>query len=248
MTTKTIKIFIASSAELKEDRDELRLFLSVENDRLHEQGVYLQLVQWEYFSDAISPTRLQDEYNKALQDCDIVLSLFFTKAGKYTQEEFDVAYQYFKTHGKPTIFTYFKEGDINTANINEQVLSLLNFKQKLIDLGHFPTHYKNIDDLKNQFKSQLERIIGISMIEKMPEAQNSTTITGNNNITIQGVTGGNISINTGNSNPTTEKNVIKDSTITVGGNMHVGDVTTTNHNQNADKIYNIEHIDNANFS
>ena len=41
------------------------------------------------------------------------------------------------------------------------------------------------------------------------------------------------------------KNVVTGSTITAGGNVHIGDKTIT---QTADKIYNIEKIDNANFS
>ena len=41
------------------------------------------------------------------------------------------------------------------------------------------------------------------------------------------------------------KNVVTGSTITAGGNVHIGDKTIT---QTAEKIYNIEKIDNANFS
>lgn len=40
------------------------------------------------------------------------------------------------------------------------------------------------------------------------------------------------------------KNVVT-GTITAGGDVHIGDKTV---NQNADKIYNIDKIDNANFS
>lgn len=156
---RTIKIFLASSAELKADRDELRLFIAVENDRLHSKGFYLQLVQWEYFLDAVSDTRLQDEYNKAIEDSDILLSLFYTRAGKYTQEEFETALQLFRANGKPRIYTYFKDAPINTSDINEQILSLLNFKKRLSELGHFPTNYKNIDDLKVQFKRQLDILL-----------------------------------------------------------------------------------------
>ena len=42
------------------------------------------------------------------------------------------------------------------------------------------------------------------------------------------------------------KNVVVGSTITAGGNVHIGD-KTTQVIQNAEKIYNINHIDNANF-
>ena len=37
---KSFKIFLASSSELKEDRDAFRIFLSVENDRLHRKDIY----------------------------------------------------------------------------------------------------------------------------------------------------------------------------------------------------------------
>ncbi len=116
-------------------------------------------MQWEYFLDAVSDTRMQDEYNKVLGECDIVLSLFHTRAGKYTQEEFETALNKFKTTGSPRIFTYFKDAPVNMSGIDEKVLSLLDFKKRLKELEHFPTMYKNIDDLKVQFKRQIEFIL-----------------------------------------------------------------------------------------
>ena len=56
----------------------------------------------------MSETRLQDEYNREIVTCDILVCLFFTKTGKFTEEEFDTAYRRFKETGKPQIFTYFK--------------------------------------------------------------------------------------------------------------------------------------------
>ena len=41
------------------------------------------------------------------------------------------------------------------------------------------------------------------------------------------------------------KNMVVSSTITAGGNVHIGDKTIS---QTADKIYNIDNIDTANFS
>ena len=159
MSLKTIKIFIASSSELKADREEFRNFISVENERLIEQGTYLQIVQWEYFLDAISDTRLQSEYNKAIRESDIVLCLFFTKVGKYTAEEFDTAYQVFKETGKPLIWTYFKDAPINAGAITEEFSTLIAFKKKIGELGHFHTVYNNIDNLKYQFRNQLDKIL-----------------------------------------------------------------------------------------
>lgn len=163
---KTIKIFIASSSELKEDRDQFRLFISKENDRLHSQNIYLKLIQWENFLDSISDTRLQDEYNNAIRECDIVLCLFFTKVGMYTAEEFDTAYKVFKDTGKPKIWTYFKDGQISTGAITDEINTLLDFKSKIGEMGHFYTSYSNIDNLINQFRSQLDKYLPSILIEK----------------------------------------------------------------------------------
>ncbi|MEM9274448.1 MAG: COR domain-containing protein, partial [Cyanobacteria bacterium P01_F01_bin.143] len=156
---KTIKIFLASSSELKEDREQFEIFINRENKEYIKDGVFLELVMWEDFIDAMSPTRLQDEYNKGVTDCDVFLSLFHTKVGDYTKEEFFKALETFKTNSKPLIYTYFKDEAINMSKITSNVLSLLNFKQKLDDLGHFYTIYADINDLKYQFDDQLRKVI-----------------------------------------------------------------------------------------
>jgi hypothetical protein len=166
----SVKIFLASSFELKEDRKELRIFFSVENDRLYEQGLYLKLVQWEYFLDSMSATRMQAEYNKAVAMCDILVALFQTKAGTYTVEEFNTAWKRFKSTKSPIIYTYFKHTDPaqDTGNTVEE--SLIAFKKELEGTGHFPTHYENIQDLKLQLKLQLERILP----ELVPDTKKAT--------------------------------------------------------------------------
>ena len=166
MTINTRKIFLASSSELKEDRKEFEIFISRRNKAWVSQGVYLELVQWEDFMDALSQTRLQDEYNKAIKDCDLFVMLFFTKVGQYTAEEFETAFGQFKATNKPFIFTYFKDGDISTGNANKKdLMSLWAFQEKLDDLGHFYTRYKNIDELKLHFSQQLDKLAANGFIE-----------------------------------------------------------------------------------
>ena len=155
---KTFKIFLASSAELREDRDAFELYFLQQNHKLHKEGVYLEIVRWENFLDAMSSTRLQDEYNKEVKACDIFVSLFFTKTGKFTEEEFDTARQQFLATRKPQIYTFFKNAPLNTGEISEEFISLLEFKKKLTKLGHFHTGYDNIEHLKRQFKDQLEKL------------------------------------------------------------------------------------------
>ena len=79
---------------------------------------------------------------KAIRNSDIFVSLFFTKVGKYTEEEFDVAHSQFKASGKPRIYTYFKNAAINMGNVREEdFTSLVAFKKKLAALGDYPTSY-----------------------------------------------------------------------------------------------------------
>lgn len=157
---KTIRIFLASSSELVNDRKEIREFISVENDRLNDEGIYLKIIQWEYFIDSISEAGKQDDYNKEVIACDIFLSLFFTKVGKFSNEEFEKAYGQFIKINKPKVYTYFKHTDIDISKLNrEDFNSKVDFEEKLKSMGHFPSVYNTMSDLKYQFKLQLEKII-----------------------------------------------------------------------------------------
>jgi Leucine-rich repeat (LRR) protein len=157
---RTIRIFLASSAELEKDRDEFDSYFRRQNDLLINKGIYLEIVRWEYFIGAMSKTRLQDEYNKTIRECDIIVCLFFTKAGRFTEEEFDVAFSKFKDTGSPRIFTFFKKAsvDIDTLSV-KNLQSLEAFQKKLNDLGHFYTRYEDSQDLKLQFRDQLDSLI-----------------------------------------------------------------------------------------
>lgn len=159
-SAREIRIFLASSSELREDRDAFDLYFRQQNDQLRKQGIYLEVVRWENFLDAMSETRLQDEYNKAIRECDVFVSLFFTKTGKFTDEEFDVAHGQFKTTRRPLIYTFFKNADIKTGSARKEDLnSLWAFQEKLGNLGHFYTGYDNIEHLKRQFRDQIEKIL-----------------------------------------------------------------------------------------
>ncbi len=153
----TIKIFLASSEEMRDDRDAFDLYFRQQNDRLRKKGIYLEIIRWENFLDAMSKTRLQDEYNQQARVCDIFVSLFMTKTGRYTEEEFDVAYRAFQQNGKPHIYTYFKDAPTSIGKIDKVAMqSLWKFQDKLKELEHFLTPYKDIEELKLHFRAQLD--------------------------------------------------------------------------------------------
>jgi hypothetical protein len=194
MATKK-KLFLASSSELKEDRQQFEIYIGRKNKELINKGIFIDLIIWEDFLDAVAKTRLQDEYNQAIRDCDIFVMLFFTKVGKYTEEEFETAFGQFKATSKPFIFTYFKDPAISTADLNDDLLSLLEFKKKLGGLGHFFTVYKNIEELQLKFNQQLDKLVANGFIElkmdKVEPASPAINISHSKNV----VAGG--TINTG---------------------------------------------------
>jgi O-acetyl-ADP-ribose deacetylase (regulator of RNase III) len=154
------KIFLASSSELKDDRREFEIFISRRNDNWVGKGVFLRVVAWEDFFDAMSRTRLQDEYNREIRNCDLFVMLFWTKVGPYTNEEFEAAFGQFKETERPFVFTYFKTAPITLDEDGRRndLDSLFKFQDKLRSLGHYQTKYKNVDDLKLQLTQQLDRL------------------------------------------------------------------------------------------
>ncbi|MBO3703697.1 MAG: NACHT domain-containing protein, partial [Candidatus Accumulibacter sp.] len=159
------KIFLASSSELLEERKEFEILVNRKNKLWQPQGAFVELIVWEDFLDALSRTRLQDEYNKAIRDCDIFVMLFSTKVGRYTAEEFETAFEQFKATGKPHIFTYFKTALIDLGSVSQDdLMSLWAFQKKLDDLGHFRTPYRNIGELKFEFNQQLDKLVASGFI------------------------------------------------------------------------------------
>ena len=155
----TKKIFLASSTELRDDRNEFEIFIYRKTKDWVAKGAFIELIIWEDFLDAMSQTRLQDEYNKAIRECDIFVMLFWTKVGQYTEEEFETAFGQFKATNKPLIFTYFKNAEVRVASLNQKDLtSVWAFQEKLKSLGHFYTVYKNVEELKLNFYQQLDKL------------------------------------------------------------------------------------------
>lgn len=108
---KKIKIFIASSAELNEDKQMFDLYFSDKNKLYRDRNIDFDQRTWMDFSSSLNEGRLQDRYNDYIRECDIVIFLFHTRMGRYTKEELEVAHEiYLKTKAaKPKIFVYFKE-------------------------------------------------------------------------------------------------------------------------------------------
>jgi hypothetical protein len=198
-----VTLFLASSSELKEDREQFEIFIYRKCKAWYDRGLFLHLEIWEDFLDMMSPGGLQSEYNQAIQGCDMFVLLAHNKVGKYTAEEFGKAFGQFSATQKPFIFTYFKPP---TSTNRDDLKSLWAFEDRLQELKHYKTEYANTDALLRHFGDQLDKLAAKGFMEVAPvesapappPASGPTataTVTRDGNKTYQNVAGSTISDN-----------------------------------------------------
>lgn len=89
---RVVNIFIASSAELRKERDELTdLCLDLNPESFYAKGIRLHAERWEYADSSMRTVRKEDEYLMRLRTCEISITMFWHTLGQYTIEELDVA-------------------------------------------------------------------------------------------------------------------------------------------------------------
>jgi len=191
---KKVTLFLASSSELKDDREQFEIFIYRKCKAWFDRGIFLHLDIWEDFLDVMSAGGLQSEYNKTLKTCDIFVLLAFNKVGKYTAEEFSHAFGQFETTQKPFIFTYFKTPP--TTQNRDDLKSLWAFEDTLKELNHYKTEYHTIEGLREHFGNQLDKLAATTFRELQPDPSNpqqaersghSTTLSGQGNKVYQDI-------------------------------------------------------------
>lgn len=152
---KTIKIFLASSDELTDDRNAFGNLVRRLDKIYEKRGIRIELFEWEDYDAAYNDRRKQDEYNDQIKSSDMFLALFHTKVGKFTIEEFNVATEEFKKHASPKVYTYckdLKEGEQESPELTE-------FKKRLFnEMGHYWSRYNNRDSMQLHFVMQLQLV------------------------------------------------------------------------------------------
>lgn len=160
---KKVRIFIASSAELDQDKQMFDLYFSEKNKLYRERNIDFDQKTWKDFDSSMAGSRLQDRYNEYIRQCDIVIFLFHTRLGRYTKEELEIASGIFKEnkYRKPKIYVYFKEDGADP--------SLSDFKEYCEErLGHFCDIYSDYNDLRIKFDKQLQILENEGYIKSDP--------------------------------------------------------------------------------
>jgi tetratricopeptide (TPR) repeat protein len=149
---KTIKIFLASSSELSKEREEFVSLLNTIN-KLY-PNLKLESIKWETDipSGSYDKKRIQDEINPLLDDSDVLILIVYSKLGKFTLEEYELA----KAENKK-IFIYFKTGfsprnKEEIANYNK----VIEFRDYIVKENQLLfEEFNNIDQFRNIVKDDL---------------------------------------------------------------------------------------------
>ncbi len=161
---KTIKIFLASSEELTDDRNAFGNLVRRLDKIYEKRGIRIELFEWEDYDAAYNDRRKQDEYNAQIKASDMFLALFHTKAGKFTIEEFDVATEEFRKKASPKVYTYCK--DLQEGE--HESIELAEFKKRLFwEMGHYWSRYNNRDSMQLHFVMQLQMVEISGAVEQL---------------------------------------------------------------------------------
>jgi tetratricopeptide (TPR) repeat protein len=143
---KTVKIFLASSRDFRDDRVALGDFVMRLQKHYASRNYMFNLEKWEYIDPSYHGKRKQSDYNEAIKQCDLFIVLFHSKVGKYTREEFDIALNECNQRHLPLLI-YFK-------GLQEQVPpeDIKNLQEYIrSNLGHYWGKYDNIAELYLDF-------------------------------------------------------------------------------------------------
>ena len=123
---KIIKIFLASSEELKPERLVIAELITKLNYLWAEYDISIRLVKWEYLDSSMGAQHKQEDYNDYLRQCDMCVVLYWTKFGMYTEIELETAYKIFTSGGNlKQMAVMFKDGGDMTP---QQVIQCIQLK------------------------------------------------------------------------------------------------------------------------
>ena len=152
---RTIKIFLASSEELENDRMAFGNLVRRLDNIYERRGIRVELFEWEDYDAAYNGQRKQDEYNDQIKASDLFLALFHTQAGRFTVEEFDVATEEFRQKASPKVYVYCRDLQAGETESPE----LAEFKRRLFnEMGHYWCRYGNRDTMQLHFVMQLQLV------------------------------------------------------------------------------------------
>lgn len=166
---KILKIFIASPANLEEERNSIKKVAERINATVGNRiNIFLQVLSWEHNIYPNVGDDAQDVINSQINDeYDIFVGLMWDRVGSETKrevsgtiEEYERAYTKYLLDKKTCMMMYFKAAPICIDNIDvEQIEKLRNFKKHIVDNGNLYYNYSSLYEFSEMFYDHLVMVI-----------------------------------------------------------------------------------------
>lgn len=146
---KNIKIFIAGSKELTDERNSIIILANELNSIYNSKNVVITIHSYEHFNDK------QDEYNNFIEEeSDIVIFILDGYIGSKTEEEFFKATGSLYKNNRPEVIVFLHTFE----NITPEIARI----QGLVDgrlEGRYHVDYSSLEDLKAKARERIVRYI-----------------------------------------------------------------------------------------
>jgi len=156
-SVNVIRLFLASSDDLMNERKEIALWINRKNKQLLKNNIFIELVIWEELLHSFQGRRIQDYFNQEMLTCDIVVALFYIKVGEFTKEEFELAYSSLKSGKKPHyLFVGFKTTP--PATVNDDYINIIQLRAQIQQNEQLYFSFDSLDSLILKLESQFEQL------------------------------------------------------------------------------------------
>ena len=155
-TPNLIRIFLASSSELKKDREEVIMHIHKLNDIYDGKFVFKPEV-WEHLDEGYNGKASQRRYNEKVQNSQVFIALFHRLAGRYTIEELYEARKAIEEHNLRSICIFQKKlGEEDNEEVRLKKL------KKILDLRYkyfMPPAYNHVAELCLRVNMSVQRLL-----------------------------------------------------------------------------------------
>lgn len=137
-----VNFFIAGSKSLQQERDVFAGVVNILQSKWKPLGIDVNSYSYQNFPREVTDILPQEQYNNFIaKQVNVAIFILSGKAGAYTMEEFEVAYNNFKKNGTPKIFVYSLSDGSN--------LSDLDIHQKMREEKQYWIEFKDVGELRH---------------------------------------------------------------------------------------------------
>lgn len=149
---KRVRIFVAGSKDLKNERYALKALAQELNTRYseHNVDVFIEMKSFEDFKDR------QSEYNSYISEyADLVIIVLDGKIGEFTRSEFLTAVDAYRKKEIPEILVFMKKFDVETTEIKD----IKNLLRDSMGEHFFYIDYDNTKDLRAEAEKRITKLV-----------------------------------------------------------------------------------------